>query len=523
MGRKKIIIYICLLILITVISTITYFSYAFLIKEDEYHGKINMVTGTLNYRLESKELSNNQIILEPNTTKKFDITIVSLNPIDSKYELYYQTNNNVEVGYSSSTIDLPTNTILANGTRVVTVRVTNISDSNQTVTFRVAGGYTNDTLVKSEGTTINQLASLDTSSCNVAVGTTYDFDYNGKNGATPSPQTFTAPCDGFYKLETWGAQGGNADTTHIGGYGGYSIGNVALQANENIYVTVGGQGNTATGVQQMATGGYNGGGSAVTSFNNESCISTSGGGATHISKTSGLLKSLSGNIDQVLIVSGGGSGFYYDPAAPTWGTKSVAYGGGYQGTDATSYVGTTSSYVTAAGATQNAGYKFGEGQGCGLGVECAGSGGGFYGGVLNAFTGSGGSGYVGNSLLISKKMVCYNCSTSTDVNTYTESNTCVHTAATSNCSKKGNGYAKITYLGLTLDYDYTGTEQVFVTPITGEYKLETWGAQGANSNDHGGYGAYTSGHVILKTNDSMYVYIGEEGTNKTVTHLLNYM
>ena len=44
-------------------------------------------------------------------------------------------------------------------------------------------------------------------------------------------------------------------------------------------------------------------------------------------------------------------------------------------------------------------------------------------------------------------MTCYNCTTSTDASTKTESNTCYNTTATSDCSKEGNGYAKITYLG----------------------------------------------------------------------------
>ena len=36
---------------------------------------------------------------------------------------------------------------------------------------------------------------------------TYDFDYTG------SEQEFTVPCNGTYKLETWGASGGTSSTS----------------------------------------------------------------------------------------------------------------------------------------------------------------------------------------------------------------------------------------------------------------------------------------------------------------------
>ena len=49
-------------------------------------------------------------------------------------------------------------------------------------------------------------------------------------------------------------------------------------------------------------------------------------------------------------------------------------------------------------------------------------------------------------------------------------------------------------VGKVWDYDYTGGEQTFKVPITGTYKLETWGAQGGNAYDErasGGYGGYS--------------------------------
>ena len=44
-------------------------------------------------------------------------------------------------------------------------------------------------------------------------------------------------------------------------------------------------------------------------------------------------------------------------------------------------------------------------------------------------------------------MYCYNCTTSSEEATKTISTTCTNKNATEKCSKQGNGYAKITYLG----------------------------------------------------------------------------
>ena len=48
----------------------------------------------------------------------------------------------------------------------------------------------------------------------------------------------------------------------------------------------------------------------------------------------------------------------------------------------------------------------------------------------------------------------------------------------------------INYTGDTVfNFDYTGAEQTFVAPVSGTYKLETWGAQGGNgSNVNSGLG-----------------------------------
>lgn len=61
--------------------------------------------------------------------------------------------------------------------------------------------------------------------------------------------------------------------------------------------------------------------------------------------------------------------------------------------------------------------------------------------------GSGGSGYIGNSLLTNKAMYCFKCQESNEESTKTISTTCAEETPTSNCAKKENGYARITYIG----------------------------------------------------------------------------
>ncbi len=282
--------------------------------------------------------------------------------------------------------------------------------------------------------------------------TEWTFDYTGDE------QTFEVPVNGTYKLETWGAEGGK--TVNIsGGYGGYSQGIIYLEKNNKFYINIGGQGlGELTWVNKE--GGYNGGGSA--SFNSATnSYNASGGGATHIALESGLLYAFNNNIDDVLIVSGGGAG---------GGNNDHNYkivsgsGGGYIGGNSGSYIAASSGkpYQGFGGTQTNGGKRiynsvnessnknnpnFGTfGQGGGGTLAWAGGGGGFYGGTVAGYTAGGGSGYIGNSLLSEKSMYCYNCTESSEESTKTISTTCTSETPTENCSKQGNGYARITLI-----------------------------------------------------------------------------
>lgn len=333
-------------------------------------------------------------------------------------------------------------------------------DKNATVTIKgasyiKAGSNTIVTI-----TVTNPLAQVSKKVYTINVsreeGTTerkFEFDYKGM------VESFEAPVTGYYQLETWGAQGGDA-SGYIGGYGAYATGVVYLKKGEIIYVTVGGKGNSCYGTYVTCTGGYNGGGSAKTY---QGSSAAGGGGATHISKTPGLLSEFSDNRDSLIIVAGAGGGGH--------NTNSANYavggsGGGYKGMEATNlsghhtlvgrhaYPGTQ----TAAGCNSTnkdcGGFGVGGNSSTTAYHNGAGSGGGagyFGGSGANINGGAGGSGYIASSDLrsykeVTKSMYCYNCSTSNAEQTFTVSTNKYANTPTSYYAKSGNGYARITLL-----------------------------------------------------------------------------
>ena len=281
--------------------------------------------------------------------------------------------------------------------------------------------------------------------------TEWTFDYTG------GEQTFIAPTSGTYKLETWGSQGGTYDASYAGGKGGYATGNIKLNKNQKLFVNIGQVGTcvTATGTSRSS---YNGGAPARAA-RGAGFTSCSGGGATHIALSSGQLFNLENNINEILIVSGGGGGSTYR-TAQNGGYFSGGSAGGYIGNTTTGHAGWSIIYST--GGDQNRGGtggclngdsgassgSFGQSNSCtSSNGSCSSGGGGFYGGGSGNDTGGGGgSGYIGNTILTEKVMYCYNCAESSEESTKTISTTCTSATPTENCSKQGNGYARITLI-----------------------------------------------------------------------------
>ena len=275
------------------------------------------------------------------------------------------------------------NCTTSTATSTLTYSTTNSSSTPTSKYAKQGGGYA-------------KISLLETSESDNRIIKNKEFDAINKT------EIFIAPLDGKYKLEVWGAQGGGSN----GGYGAYAVGTISLIKNQKLYITV-------SEKPSSGIGGYNGGGTATGTV-------YGGGGATHIATVSGLLSSLSSNQTSILIVAagGGGSGNGYAGGA----------GGGIQG---------------VAGSGDDPG-KAGTHTGGGAGGSL---GGGSGGGSANNGSGGGGSSYIGNSLLTNKVMYCYNCTASSDAATKTISTTCTKSSPTKNCSKQGNGYAKVTYIG----------------------------------------------------------------------------
>ena len=112
------------------------------------------------------------------------------------------------------------------------------------------------------------------------VGTVFNFDYTG------TVQEVTLP-PGRYKLQCWGAQGGDSyDYDAIGSMGGYSEGEITLTQVTTLYVFVGGKGGNGS-TSSMVNGGWNGGGGSVgyVKYNGSTTMAIGGGGLSDNSKT----------------------------------------------------------------------------------------------------------------------------------------------------------------------------------------------------------------------------------------------
>ncbi len=273
------------------------------------------------------------------------------------------------------------------------------------------------------------------------VGTIYTFDYTG------TKQTITLG-KGSYKLETWGAQGGKSTYSNtniwLGGYGGYSKGELTFGVDTVFNIYVGGAG---ADKQTLSTilGGFNGGGNSGTSTSSYPNIGAAGGGASDIRMNG---EELSNRI----IVAGGGGGAGYGSNAGTVASPEInsgGPGGGSTGLSGIYYPG----YQLRMGApgTQSAGGAGGTGgsstngnpgilgQG-GAGANGTagggGGGGGYYGGGGGANgsgcagPGGGGSGYIGT--LTNAQTIAGNGTMPT------------HDGTSTMTGNSGNGYVKIT-------------------------------------------------------------------------------
>ena len=161
-------------------------------------------------------------------------------------------------------------------------------------------------------------------------------------------QTFTAPVNGNYKLEVWGAQGGNSydsgngyTNTVYGGKGGYCSGEITFPSNLNVYVYIGQSG------ENLIVRTFNGGGIGTDKHN-----SKSGGGATDVRlKNNGTWNDFNSLKSRIIVAAGGGGAQHF------YQGSNGGNAGGLSGQDG-SYSTSSSNpdpFSVATGATQTSG------------------------------------------------------------------------------------------------------------------------------------------------------------------------
>lgn len=366
-----------------------------------------------------------------------------------------------------------------------------------------------------------------------------NFDYTG------SVQTTTLT-PGRYKLECWGAQGGNSNQSNgtygNGGKGGYSTGILNVSTNTTIYITVGGQGQNGV-LNTRTAGGFNGGGDG--DGTNNSGVGGGGGGASDISLMSPVFSHSSYFINNIrdtnsllsrIIVAGGGGSAGYDVSN---NAANGGAGGGTTGQDGLSnrvYHGTggkQTTFGTGGSSEEPNRYSVQAKFGCGASASnstdvAPGGGGGWYGGGLHCDSAGGGSGYVytpttasnyPSGCLLNSAYYLSNAQTIAGNQSFSSPTGGTETG------HSGNGYVRITKLTdviyLThanndiMDFNYTGSTQS-KTLKPGTYTIECWGGQGGTYSGYiGGYGGYSKGTITLTKTTTVYVSVGGAGSSSS--------
>ena len=441
------------LVSMSLLGFVIYESLAIFAGTVEKSNVATIVAGNITFTVTSDDSAYNastgQITVAANSEKFITLTVTNTTVVGARYRVYYKPINpstlpsGVTVGVSSLSPYAVTETLTQKGaiasSKKIRVGIKNTSTSSVTIKLGVEGGYQNNTVTLSSGntavsTTINEGM------------TSVSYDYTG------SYQTFTAPAAGKYLLEVWGAQGGGKSfsgntNSGDGGKGGYSKGTITLSKGQKLYIYVGGHGeSSSTG---LASGGWNGGGSAWATSTSEPA--NGGGGATDIRYGAYTDPLNSTSLNQRIIVAGGGGG---------GGEDSGETGGAGGGT--TGVAGDSSNVNTYPGTQSSSSGGGAFGKGAHTPNDGGAGGGGWYGGgtttgsqtIPTANSGSdtsrsasGGSGYVLTSS--STRPSGYSPSSSyylTKAQTIAGNTSFASPTGEEETGHSGNGYAKISLL-----------------------------------------------------------------------------
>ena len=224
---------------------------------------------------------------------------------------------------------------------------------------------------------------------NISTGDVFMYDYTG------NVQEFKANQTASYRIELWGASGGDSsgatkpNNSSRAGYGAYTAGTLTIKSGTTLYLYVGGAGVYSS--SGAPAGGYNGGGAG------SKANTGSGGGATDIRTKSGVWNDATSLKSRIMVAAGGGGS---DNSGGTKGGNEDG-SGGPGGT-----IRSKGAYINGVltqdfFASQVSGYALGQGQAGNSSYTTGGSGAGLYGGISSNHSnggGSGGSSYISGHL-----------------------------------------------------------------------------------------------------------------------------
>lgn len=186
-----------------------------------------------------------------------------------------------------------------------------------------------------------QIASVDGKDINYPINNVYpaniknivDGDIVKTFSCTKEGQEYSIPESGYYKIECWGASGGNAGAA-IGGKGAYTNGIIYLSKGEKIYVYVGEAGKNGTVSGSAMDGSFNGGGPCG-GTNDYGTLST-GGGSTDIRLLGGEWDNFDSLKTRIMVASGGGGACRMNIG--TWTNVNGGYGGTIKGGNGNKFI-----------------------------------------------------------------------------------------------------------------------------------------------------------------------------------------
>ena len=438
--------YLLLLIVLGLVSLGIYTTYALFTASTTINDVVG-ITATLDI---GKSLTEYEVItVQPNETKLIELNVVNSYNGNIYYGAWYQivkgNSDNIQIGLYTERNSNPGSGSLSSSSNInLLVGITNDNSTSVTLYIGVKGSLTNELnlgtnkILIPDGFSEALLVTEEVLEAHKETKTD-TVPINKEFSATGAVQNVTLNA-GTYKLEVWGAQGGNYNTTYTGGKGGYSYGTLTLNNTTNLYVYVGKQAQTITTNRTVTTGGFNGGGNGYNRYYSGTyTYAQGGGGATDIRIRQDSLYSR-------VIVAGGGSGATNRTNGYYGGGTSGGTGlSGYAGSQTSA--GTNGSFGTGGSATTSGNnYKYGS----------AGGGGGWYGGGASTsysdntnydtYSG-GGSGYVYTSSTASN-YPSGNLLTSTyyltNAATLAGNTSFTSTSGGTETGHSGNGYAKIT-------------------------------------------------------------------------------